>query len=64
MGSLITPSLLEDWAGQLKMNAIALEVSKKYMPPEESAGFDQLIARSRELAEQVQAEAKEPVASE
>ena len=60
MESCITPSRLETLAGQLKMNATALEVSKKYMPPEETAEFDQLIARSRELAERVQAEAKNP----
>ena len=60
MESCITPSRLETWAGQLKMNATALEVSKKYMPPEETADFDQLIARGRELAEQVQAEANKP----
>jgi len=61
MESFITPSLLENWAGQLRMNATALEVSKKYMPPEEAAEFDQLIARGRELAEQVLAKANEPV---
>jgi len=51
--------VLDDVASKLRIAASALELAKSYMSPEQSEGFDQIIADDRELAAKIRQLVKE-----
>ena len=53
---------LQSWADQLKMNAVILDLLKKYIPQDQQEQLEEVekaIVRNRELAEQTMQKAEE-----